>query len=159
YTIDGNTGQVVEFQGTTRRDLGGPSRVFAVSASIDPNTGSAEVFALSYYDWNSGPLWLCDSSGNWHNFGGRYHAISAPRDGRVYDSTYIQGDVVYLDSDGKATDLGAPSPHIRISPGPSSAARLGWFGQNEVFVLGASTTYNDNFLYGNSDNAPGQWRL
>src|SRR5262245_17328284 len=58
YSTDNSTGQVVEFQDTTRHDLGGPRNVRTISASVDPRTGYAEVFVLD----DSSALWLCDSS-------------------------------------------------------------------------------------------------
>jgi hypothetical protein len=83
YSIDQSTHQVVEFQGTSRKNLGGPS-AFQVSASVDPKTGFGEVYALD----GSGSLWRCDSLGVWwNNFTGAYKGISATRDGGVFALT------------------------------------------------------------------------
>jgi hypothetical protein len=157
YTMDRNTSQAVLFRGTNRYNLGGPSHVFAVSASIDPNTGSSEVFALTsaYENSNYGPLWLCDSNGYWHYFGGYYVDISATRDGHAYAVNLFGASVSYIDSSGTITDVGAPSGGVYYGFGNSVAASVGRYGQNEVFALGGST----GVLYVNSDNAPGQWLL
>src|SRR5262249_22228755 len=90
YGIDPVSKQVVDFQtstfgGSTRTALGGPSNVRAVSASVDPNTGYAEVFAET---WNL-TLWRCDSHGTWTQLSdgaasSLYGDISATRDGQVY---------------------------------------------------------------------------
>lgn len=162
YTIDQNTGQVVEFQGTTRHDLGGPVIASSVSASVDPYTGFGEVFALaSPIGSTYGALWLCDSYGSWYNFGGFYRDISATHDGHVYAVTGF-GDVHSVDSLGNTTNLGAPSTGVALTyPGwfgstvtSSIAASVGWFGGNEVFAIG-----NDRAIYVNSANASGHWGL
>jgi hypothetical protein len=155
YALDNSTLQVVEFQGTSRHNLGGPAGVTAVSASIDPKTGFAEVFVLD----SNYALWLCDSSSTWHSFGGRYEDISASRDGHVYAVSLADLHVRYLDSNGSSTDLAAPKPGIlgpHWSYGNTSilAASVGWFGSNEVFAVGS-----DLAIYVNSGNDPGQWRL
>jgi hypothetical protein len=163
YTTDRATNQVVEFTGTSRlaspsrHNLFGPYNVFAVSASLDPKTGYAEVFALSSAPIQraaEGRLWLCDSNGTWHNFGGSYVDISATRDGHVY-AVNVYARVSYLDSNGNATDVGAPSYGVQYyGIGSAVAASTGWFGQNEVFAIGM-----DGVLYVNSGNAPGQWQM
>jgi hypothetical protein len=160
YTIDQATQQVVEFQGTTRHNLGGPGPICSVSASVDPHTGFAEVFALQNNAPNSpqgeGPLWLCDSSGNWHPFGGDYEQISATRDGHVYAITDL-GAVQYLDSNGQVTDLGAPAAGVGdFESGQTTlAASVAWGGSgNEVFVIG-----QDKAIYVNSASSPNSWRL
>src|SRR5437763_12034082 len=61
FAIDQAAGQVVDFQTTSlgqhsRHALGGPGNVRAVSASVDPATGFAEVFAETW-DFS---LWRCD---------------------------------------------------------------------------------------------------
>src|SRR5205807_1039882 len=108
YTVDQANGQVVEFAGTNRYNLAGPKNVFAVSASIDPNSGLSEVFALAapYANGNYGPLWLHDANG-WHYFGGSYVDISATRDGHVYAVSLFGSSISYVDSYGISTDLGA----------------------------------------------------
>jgi hypothetical protein len=89
YTVDQATTQVVKFQDTSRQNLGGPNNVVAVSASIDPKTGFAELFAVATDDQTNLPyLWLCDSHGAWtrlspSNVSGTYVYISASRDGHV----------------------------------------------------------------------------
>jgi hypothetical protein len=157
YTVDRANGQVVEFTGYNRHNLGGPNDVFAVSASTDPNvgTGASEVFALTRtYGSNYGPLWLHDANG-WHYFGGWYVDISATRDGHVYAVTLFGSSISYLDSNGTATDVGAPNGGVHsVAYNNSVAASVGWFGGNEVFAIGA-----DHAIYVNSANAPGQWRL
>jgi hypothetical protein len=128
FTVDQATGQVVEFSGTIRHNLGGPSNVGNVSASVDPATGFGEVFAITN-GWN-GPLWLCDSSGSWHNFGGTYTAISATRDGHVF-ARASWTDVEYIDSNGKSTSLGGPPGGITSY----FAASVDGVGRNEVFGI------------------------
>jgi hypothetical protein len=151
YTVDQATNQVVEYQGTTRFNLGGPTDLFALSAATDPNTGHAEVFGLG--GW-TGQLWLCDSAGYWHSFAGNYGSLSATLDGHVYVVTLDHLNVRYLDSSGNAADLGAPNtgsgPYVYDYP----AASVGWFGDNEVFAIGPGRA-----LYVNSVNAAGQWGL
>jgi hypothetical protein len=156
YTVDRSTSQVVEFAGTNRYNLAGPKNVFAVSASIDPNSGFSEVFALtSTYGSNYGPLWLHDANG-WHYFGGNYVDISANRDGHVYAVELFATNVRYLDSNGSGTDLGAPNGSVRVFYSYSSiAASVGWLGDNEVFAISGA----DAAIYVNSANASGQWRL
>src|SRR6266851_5364551 len=155
--IGTRTGQVVQFRGASRRNLGGPNDVSEVSASVDPNTGSAEVFVLD----GKLSLWLCDSSGTWHSFGGWYCGIAATRDGHVYAESDADSHMYYLDSKGASTDLGAPKLGLFIgsvgSAGNGSlvAASVGWFGSNEVFALGSDSAI---YVY-NSVSAPGQWQL
>jgi hypothetical protein len=160
FALDLGANQVVEFSGTTRHNLGGPRNVVALAASVDPATGSGEVFALARPD--SFPpfpqqLWRCDSSGNWLQFSGGYYGawngtLSATRDGHVFALAWSSNDVLYLDSQGNAIDLGKPSPSF--SPG-TIAASVGWFGDNEVFVTGSST----NTLYVCPVSQPGAWQL
>jgi hypothetical protein len=168
YVIDQTTHQVVDLgietgNGWTyqyRRDLGGPQaphKVGSVSASINPATGSAEVFALD----SDGALWLFNGSGTWKDLGGPgvglggngYSAISATRDGHVYTNQGGFGGIQYIDSNGNATDLGRP-----VQSGYSAALEIsagnGRSGENEVFAIGW-----DNALYVNSGNTAGGWRL
>src|SRR5262249_3675569 len=85
---------LVEFQGTSRRDLYTPEQgtaIRAVSASIDPTTGSGEAFVI-YFDTENpitGKLALCNSHGTWSFLDIGYYGItliSATRDGHVYDA-------------------------------------------------------------------------
>jgi hypothetical protein len=153
-TIDQSTGQVVEVQGTSRHNLGGPSDVKEVTASVDPNTGFGQVFALAGPYFNE-TLWRCDSLGTWHSYGGVYSFIpSATRDGHVYVVTGDGSDVRYMDSNGNVTDLGNPNPNMP-GQGYGLAASHSLSGGNEVFALGRY----DYSIYVNSANAPGQWRL
>jgi hypothetical protein len=156
FAVDLGANQVVEFFGTVRHNLGGPRDVYSLAASIDPTTGSGEVFALTVT--YTGPishvqLWRCDSSGNWLQFSGSYEgsALSATRDGHVF-ALAQSNDVLYLDSQGNAIDLGKPSPSF--SP-DTIAASVGWFGDNEVFVTGSYT----NALYVCQVSQPGAWQL
>jgi hypothetical protein len=155
YTTDQSTGQVVEFQGTTRRNLpGGPSNVSAVSASGDPKTGHAEVFVLAGNDHFRNKLWLCDSSGSWYNFGGNFSAINATRDGHVYTADLSSG-VWYIDSNGNYAGLGTPDP-IGVDDSGDALAASNWvYGTNEVFAIGRQY----RAIYVNHANAPGQWQL
>jgi hypothetical protein len=160
FTVDQSTTQVVEFQGTTRRNLGGPTHVSAVSASVDPNTGYGEVFALAPvtgpFGFTYTTVWRCDSAGNWLSFPLdfgllSYTALSATHDGHVFAGN--GSNVEYLDSNGNAVNLGAPSGGL-AGTGTSLAASVGWLGGNEVFVIsGNGVIYVDNI------NFPGQWRL
>jgi hypothetical protein len=170
YTIDGNTGHVVEFcnnvvfSGTHKQyNLGGPNNVFAVSASIDPQSGKAEVFALALSSYQGsvpvGNLWFCDPSGTWHELGGLYTAISATHDGHVYGIDSSKGDVWYIDSNNNGTYLGSPQTGSGSGVGEngysgSLAASVSWFGGNEVFALG-----KDHGIYVNSANTSGKWQL
>jgi hypothetical protein len=155
FTIDQSTHQVVEFSGTTRTNLGGPSNVWFVAASVDPATGWGDVFALAHSGNPAGlQLWLCDSSGTWHNFGGAYGGyLSATRDGHVFVLQNVSPfDTVYMDSQGNAIDLGKP-------PGSAwaghFAASVSGGGVNEVFA-----THNDGgALYVCQVNQPGVWQL
>jgi hypothetical protein len=160
YTIDQTTNQLVEFQGTSRHNLGRPPGVNSfldVSASVDPNTGFGEVFVLAspYAVSTRGPnpLWVCDSYGAWHSLGGLHGHISATRDGHVYATISDGSDVQYLDSQGNGTDLGAPNANGQTGTN-NLAASVSWFGHNEVFAVGW-----DGAIYVNSANAAGQWQL
>jgi hypothetical protein len=151
----------VEFQGTSRVNLGGPGSVDQVSASVDPNTGFGEVFALSSSGSHSlipvGPLWLCDSHGTWHDFGGQYEQISATQDGHVYAIT-SGGTVRYLDSNGNGPDLGSPQTNGGSGVTDLAAglhhALIGGSTNNVVYVIGA-----DGAIYVNYANASGKWQV
>jgi hypothetical protein len=154
FTVDEFTNRVVEFQGITRHDLGGPSGVFAVSASVDPSTGHGEVFALAYAGgaFGTGVLWRCDSHGNWSNpFSGLYEGISATHDGHVYAVTASGSAVEYFNSNGTGTSLGAPASGLGAS---SLAATVSLLGLNEVYAIGGNGA-----LYVNQGNSPGNWQL
>src|SRR5262249_1584315 len=146
YSIE-TAGDVVEFQGTARRTISYPNPdgfFTAVSASVDPNTGSGEVFAI-YRDPRTiptGQLEPCESLGTWYSLepASGFACLSATRDGHVYAALGVTGlssyDVHYLDSSGKVADLGVPKVG-GLLPGYSSlAASVGWFGGNEVFAVG-----------------------
>jgi hypothetical protein len=152
FALDLSTSQVVEFAGTSRYNLGGPMTTL-IRAAVDPRTGFAEVFVISGNS-PTGSLWLCDSLGTWHNFGGNYKGIDATRDGHVYVVTADGSDVRYVDSFGNATDLGAPNTGNGPYASYSLAASISSFGSNEVFVIGA-----DGAIYVNTTNAAGQWQL
>jgi len=159
FTINQSTGKVVEYEGTTQHNLGGPADIVAVSASVDPQTGSAGVFALGEY----GQLWWCSSSTNWHQLPGQYTEMCATGNGHVYA---VNGDMYYLASNGSCTDLGTPHDPsgTGIVPGgplnmtPQSytlAASTSLSGGNEVFAISGSS----GRIYVNSANAKGQWSL
>jgi hypothetical protein len=152
YTIDLSSPahQAVEFQGTTRHNLGGPGAIGEVSASVDPQTGFGGVFALDDY----GTIWWFNSAGNWSALPGSYRAMCATGDGHVYAATSVGSDVLYLSANGSATDLGAPAAGIDFVSPYSLAASTGLFGGNEVFAIG-----QDGAIYVNSTNAHGQWGL
>jgi hypothetical protein len=154
FTVDLGANQVVEFSGTVRYNLGGPRNVVQLAASVDPATGFGEVFALAQPDYYSPlQLWRCDSSGNWLQFSGSYHgAFSATRDGHVLAFAEGSSDVLYLDSQGNAIDLGKPSPSFSTY---DIAVSVGWFGDNEVFTTDLST----NALYVCQVSQPGAWQL
>ena len=154
YTIDQATPahQVVEFEGTTRYNLGGPGAIVKVSASVDPQTGFGGAFALDDY----GTIWWFNSAGSWSALPGSYRAMCATDDGHVYAVTSNGSDVRYLSSNGSATDLGMPPAGVSGPPfgGSSLAASTGLRGKNEVFVVG-----QNGAIYLNDRNALGQWSL
>jgi hypothetical protein len=139
YTVDRSTNHVIEFKGTTRYDLGGPTDVVALSASIDPKTGFGEVFALRA----NGNIWRCDSSGNWHQVSwaieGSFSSISATRDGSVFASDAFSG-LSEFDSNGIQIGLGIPPGGVsNNSVVAASVAGGGLFGSgDEAFVIGAN---------------------
>jgi hypothetical protein len=175
FTVDA-TG-VVEFQGTTRRNLGSPepgSSLGSLCASVDPNTGSGEVFVLYNSHDPEDPfatqLALCDSQGTWHylNPGGSCSCISATGDGHVYAAVgdYVFGgyDIRYYDSNDKYTDLGMPKNQSGQQLYTNNlAASVGLFGNNEVFTIAYSTIGQGSFpyagyIYVNSTSTPDGWR-
>jgi hypothetical protein len=81
--------------------------------------------------------------------------MCATDDGHVYAVTKFGSDVLYLSSNGGATDLGTPPAGV-ISPfaGDSLAAGMGFGGKNEVFAIG-----QNGAIYLNDSNARGQWSL
>jgi len=158
YTIKQSTGKVVEYEGTTQHNLGGPAGIkfSEVSASVDPKTGLAGVFALG----ENGQLWWCSSGGSWNQLPGQYTEMCATGDGHVY-AVGSNGDMNYLASNGSCTDVGAPryglSPVGGLIPQPQAytlAASTSLSGGNEVFAIAA-----DAHIYVNSANAKGQWSL
>jgi hypothetical protein len=152
YTIDRSTNQVVEFRDTARHNLGGPTAIREVSASVDPQTGHGGVFALDF----NGTIWWCNSFGQWSQLPGSYGDMCATDDGHVYAVTSNGSDVRYLSSNGSATDLGMPPAGVSGPPfgGSSLAASTGLRGKNEVFVVG-----QNGAIYLNDRNALGQWSL
>jgi hypothetical protein len=141
YTVDRSTNHVVEFEGTTRHDLGVLPGITALSASVDPKTGRGDVFALRGY----GELWRCDSSGTWYDLawrsGGYYTSISATRDGHVFAVDPSVGELFSVDSYGNPTSLGSPAGGISRTNSvvAASVAGGGLFGSgDEAFVIGAN---------------------
>jgi hypothetical protein len=126
-----------------------------VSASVDPHTGFGGVFALD----GNGTIWWCNSFGQWSHLPGSYRDMCATDDGHVYAATSNGSDVLYLSSNGSATDLGTPPAGVISLPwsnrGESLAASTGFFGgKNEVFVIG-----QNGAIYLDDSNARGQWSL
>jgi hypothetical protein len=166
YSVDQSMTLVHAFKNSSYYDFSGPpgpQRIFALSASIDPNSGAPECFALAYsnslYYSNWGELWLWDSSGGWNSLGfngpSGLTAISATHDGHVYAVTWEGGGhVYYVNSYGSGIDLGAPNPGVLLYAGNSIAASVGRSGDNEVFAIGAN-----HAIYVNSSNTKGDWRL
>jgi hypothetical protein len=149
FTVDRTSNQVVEFQGTTRYDLAGPTGVVAVSASYNPINGHGEVFALAF-DPVSGQqhLWS-DTNAGWTPLGGDYSQISATRDGHVYALDQLGQGIFYLDESGTIKPLGAPAGGLNPYGESIAASVSGWFG-NEVFAIGR----NDGAIYVYRENAP-----
>jgi hypothetical protein len=156
FAIDAGSHQAVRYEiaspweTNSRTPLYGP-QVTDVSASVDPATGNAEVFALG----TDGALWRCDSNGTWHGLGGKYQLLSATRDGQVYAETNYPGylSVRLINGSGGYTDLGSP-----VANGTSYAvdisAGVGYWGQDQVFAIGPN-----GGLFVNPSNTPGDWRL
>jgi hypothetical protein len=166
YGIDPATKQVVDFQtstfgGSSRTALGGPTNVQAVSASIDPNTGYAEVFAETW-NWT---LWRCDSHGKWTQLSDGapssvYGNISATRDGQVYAVNLHNQYVELFHANGTYINLGNPEGYLRTingsGDGQGIAAGVDLVGGNEVFAIGqvgALYVYSFDGLWANT------WRL
>jgi hypothetical protein len=99
-----------------------------VSASIDPKTGQAEVYALSL----DHSLWRMDSGAVWHNLGGSYKEISATQDGQVVAVTSDGSDVRGFNKDDQPVDLGAPGGFV----GDVAAGRGVFYHQDEFFATG-----------------------
>src|SRR5262249_38084992 len=149
YTIDQQSfGCLMEFKETSPFNLGcAGGNILGLSACVDPNTGSAEVFTLDYQGVPfPGPdrnfLEACDSNGKCHDVNpDPFSSISAPRDGHVYAATTDGLHVRYFDSKGNGIDLGAPAKGLPshgegcLDPG-EVAASLNRYGGNEVFVIG-----------------------
>jgi hypothetical protein len=166
FAIDQATGQVVDFQTSsgsspTRVALGGPSHVQFVSASVDPNTGYAEVFA----ETNDLKLWRCDSHGHWTQLsdGGpssEYGDISATRDGQVFAVHLNDQHVQLFHANGTETDLGNPEGYRRTINGAGNgdgiAAGLDPNGGNEVFAIGQEGAL---YVYSFDGFWAGSWRL
>lgn len=162
YSVDRNTGQLVEFQGTSRVNLGGPTGIRAVSTSVDPRTGYGEVF-VSAYDHSVGlteydNLWLCDSYNHWHfldlsNTDYIYSSsISATRDGHVYAVTYDRTGINYVDSYGNWTYfVGPQGNHSLCYDVAAGVSQFG--GGNEVFAIWGAA------IYVNSANDSWHWAL
>jgi hypothetical protein len=165
YGIDPASHQVVDFQtnsfgGNYRTALGGPGNVRAVSASVDPNTGYAEVFAETG-DWK---LWRCDSHGTWTQLSdgaasSYYGDISATRDGQVYAVELHSQYVELFHANGSFINLGNPEGYQRTingsGDGQGISAGLDLYGGNEVYAIGQYGA-----LYVNSTNGlwAGLWR-
>jgi hypothetical protein len=146
YGIDPVSTQVVDFEtstfgGSSRTALGGPGNVRAVSASIDPSTGYAEVFAET---WDF-ILWRYDSHGTWTQLSdgvstSRYGDISATRDGQVYAVNLHNQYVELFHANGSVSNLGNPEGYLRTingsGDGQGIAAGLDLYGGNEVFAIG-----------------------
>jgi hypothetical protein len=164
YAIDQSSGQVVDFHDNgsgsyTRTALGGPTKVQNVSASIDPNTGYAEVFAVSWSDYS---LWRCDSYGTWTKLGGGtptalYGFISATRDGQVFAVNDHDQHIDFFHANGSVTNLGNPEGLYRTINGSGNfdgiAASVDpYSGTDDVFAIGQYGA-----LYVGSSN--GGWQL
>jgi hypothetical protein len=82
-------------------------------------------------------------------------SISATRDGHVYAVT-VSGNVLYLDSNGNATSLGAPKAGVDVLAAPAAGVDGGGFlgSGNKVFVVG-----RDNAIYVNAGSNANAWRL
>ena len=165
YGIDQVSHQVVDFQtnslgGSSRTALGGPANVRAVSASIDPSTGYAEVFAET---WNF-TLWRYDSHGAWTQLSDGaassfYGDISATRDGQVYAVNLHNQYVELFHANGSVTNLGNPEGYLRTINGSGNgqgiAAGLDLYGGNEVFAIGQ---YGALYVWSGDGLWAGAWR-
>jgi hypothetical protein len=149
FVIDQATQQVTGYATVSgynaiagKRAFGGP-QVSEVSASIDPRTGQAEVYALG----RDHSLWRMDSNAVWHSLGGSYKGISATRDGQVFAVTSDGSDVRLFNQADQPTDLGAPGGYVS----DIAAGRDAYFGQDEVFALGPDNgvyVWNGDFVFG-----------
>jgi hypothetical protein len=134
FAIDQTTHQVTGFATVSgynaiagRVALGGP-QVSQVSASVDPKTGLAEVYALG----TDRSLWRMDSNAVWHSLGGSYKRISATRDGQCFAVTSDGSDVRLFNQADQPIDLGAPGGYAS----DIAAGRGAFYGQDEVFAIG-----------------------
>ncbi len=166
YAINQSSGQVVDFQtsslgGSTSQALGGPTNVRAVSASIDPSTGYAEVFAET---WGLA-LWRCDSQGHWALLGSgtgssRYGDISATRDGQLFAVNVSDQHVDFFHANGSVTNLGNPEGYLRTINGSGNgqgiAAGVDLYGGDEVFAIGQQGAL---YVYSHDGPWAGSWRL
>jgi hypothetical protein len=167
FAISQATHQVIDFRtdslgGRTRTALGGP-QVTDVSASVDPNTGFAEVFARG----TDRSLWRCDSSGKWTELapgwtvnGYGYGYISATRDGQVYAVDLSDQYVQFFHADGSVSNLGNPEGYRRTidgsGDGPGIAAGIDPYGGDEVFAIGQVGAL---YVYSGDGLWAGTWRL
>jgi hypothetical protein len=165
YGIDQVTKQVVDFEtnsfgGSSRTALGGPSNVRAVSASIDPSNGYAEVFAETW-DWT---LWRCDSHGTWTQLSdgsstAYYGDISATRDGQAFAVNLHSQYIEFFHQNGTETNLGNPEGYLRTINGSGNgqgiAAGLDLYGGNEVFAIGQ---YGALYVWSGDGLWAGTWR-
>jgi hypothetical protein len=165
YGIDPASTQVVDFEtdssgNSSRTVLGGPTNVRAVSASIDPSTGFAEVFAETW-NWT---LWRYDSLGTWTKLSdgvasSMYGDISATRDGQVYAVNLHNQYVEMFHANGSVTNLGNPEGYLRTingsGDGQGIAAGLDLYGGNEVFAIGQ---YGALYVYSGDGVWAGVWR-
>jgi hypothetical protein len=165
YAIDPVSHQVVDFQtntfgGNAHTALGGPTNVRAVSASIDPSNGYAEVFAETW-NWT---LWRCDSHGAWTQLSDGvassvYGDISATRDGQIYAVNLHNQYVELFHTNGSVTNLGNPEGYLRTINGSGNgqgiAAGVDLYGGNEVFAIGQ---YGALYVWSGDGLWAGAWR-
>jgi hypothetical protein len=175
YTADQSTHQIVEYQGTSRHNVASYALLNTlsdISASVDPNTGSGEVFVV-IRGWPSPIAYLesYNSAGSlqWSKDASAFGltdlgAISATRDGHVYaqyEKIYAMGGqilsgygVLYIAPDGTAIDLGGPNTPSGtgvLYATSLAASKVG--STNEVFAIGA-----DGAIYVTSGTT-GKWYL
>jgi hypothetical protein len=166
YGIDPVSKQVVDFEtnsfgGSSRTPLGGPGNVRAVSPSVDPSTGSAEVFA----ETSDFTLWRYDSHGTWTQLNdgvstSRYGDISATRDGQVYAVNLHNQYVELFHANGTVSNLGNPEGYLRTingsGDGQGIAAGLDLYGGNEVFAIGQGGAL---YVWSGDGVWAGSWRV
>jgi hypothetical protein len=137
FAIDQTTQQVTGFATVSGYNAPAGYRVFwnpqgekftQVSASVDPKTGWAEVYALG----TDHSLWRMDSGTVWHNLGGSYKRISATHDGQCFAVTSDGSDVRLFNQADQPTDLGAPGGYAS----DLAAGRSAFYGQDDVFAIG-----------------------